>query len=467
MEKKKLALVGAVLFAVTWLAFKFPAGHKTDSPDIPRTPETGQPVPSAQASPVDIVELKPGSAEIFSDHSAGKAAFNLPVAIAEVAPGKFVVANYQDVFLFHSDSNEISITTVNMNGFVGKFVPTNFAFVPGTNRLFIANYLGNDILETTFDLARNEITVLGRIRDEKTISPEGVAFDGRLLATANYDGNNVQVFEKMDGSWKSICDIPVPWAHGVAFVNGNLFATGLKERKLHRIDPTGCKIVGSTGSIGWEPGKFLWPTSVAPFGNDAVLVADAHTGLLTVIGADDFSVKHAFGGNGPGRTGFNMPYSAIASGGSLWVTSTYGGRLFKIDIATGRANSWDVSADRQWKSVFPRSSFLNSHSYEDYVRQGMDMTLGGKCYRASYSGVLACSDYGDKTSFPSYFVQIAKVRNGYVAISPQHDLAHYFSTSIDSPQSITIGFDNWLVDGTIVSPSGQIDVETLERKFGD
>ena len=420
---------------------------------------------TSQGSPSNIIELSPGAANLFSGHPEDKERFSLPVAITEVAPRKFLLANYQNIFLFDVNTNRISVVNVKMNGIEAKFVPTNFAFFPENGRLFIANYLGNDILEANFDLKEGEITILGRIRDEKTLSPEGVAFDGRFLASANYDGNNVQIFEKQGGEWKASCELSIPWAHGVAFLKGSLFATGLRERKLHKIDPVNCQVVGSVGSTGWENGEFLWPTGIAPFDSDSVLVSDAHTGLLTIVGAADLRIGRSYGGNGPGRTGLNMPYSAIVSDGGIWTTSTYGGRLLRIDISTGRADSWDVSSDRQWKSVFPRSAFLNGQGYEGYVRQGMDMDLGGQCYRASYAGVVACADYGSKTSFPSYFVQIAKAEHGYISISPQNTTAYYISERIDKSTPFSIGFDSWLIGDQVISPSGATSVKDLESRI--
>ena len=146
-----------------------------------------------------------------------------PAALLSLGDGAFLVANYWNIFLVDTNTGKISRTSVSMGDVRGVYMPTGLAKQnAAASAIFIANYQGNNILDARYDRASNHLSVVGEVGDSKTISPEGIAMSGGLLASANYDGNNVEVFRRDDGRWSTICNLPVKWAHGVTFAGGSL-----------------------------------------------------------------------------------------------------------------------------------------------------------------------------------------------------------------------------------------------------
>jgi hypothetical protein len=405
--------------------------------------------------------LKPASVRsgiIFGD------AFGTPVAIALTATGRFLVADYGDAFLFDSSNGRLKRLAFNGSG---VFEPTAFA-VDG-DRVFIANYHGNNVLETRLDEEHGSLAVVSRIGDDATISPEGVSFDGRRLAVANYDGGNVQVFEDAAGDWKAVCRLAVPWAHGVAFNAGALFATSLGNREVLKIDVEQCRIAERVGSLGWQPGQFLWPTSVTAYGAERIAVSDAHTGLITVLRTKDLKLVTSWGGNGPGLTGLNMPYSTAVAGERLWVTSTFGRRLLAFDTTGRLTDSWALEPG--WTHESPRTAFLNAQRYDGYTRTDATVLIDGSCYRPSYGAVIPCGGADRSLTIPRlinggqlYFVQAIRASRGTFLTSPQHTTALYFEDGSAAWSTVQLGRDHWVMDSQLVGPSGPVDLAVLESR---
>lgn len=85
-----------------------------------------------------------------------------------------------------------------------------------------------------------KISYQGEIKTSNTIGPENVYVtdDGKYLASANYDGSDVTLFELT--SFKQYKEIwnatEIGQAHGVTIKDSFVYATGLTERKVYKLD---------------------------------------------------------------------------------------------------------------------------------------------------------------------------------------------------------------------------------------
>lgn len=419
-------MVAVILVALSWFGF-------------PRSEPTSPPAPQSS---------------IFKDADGAVAKFTTPVSLLELPSGLIAIANYQNVFTFDRGTGELSLLDIDLAGKTSRYVPTGLAVDRKTGHVFIANYTDDSILETSLDGKR--LTVIDRIASPG--SPENVTLSDELMASANYDSGTVHVYRRSEG-FVPTCKVDIANAHGIAFAHGFLFATGLGARKLYKIDPGDCRIIASIGKKGWEPDQFLWPTSVFDLGS-GIMVSDAHTGRISIYDYD-LNLTRRFGGNGPGSTGLNMPYGAIASRGSIWVTSTFGDRLVRFDENGTPIETWDV-AGHAWHQAFSESQFMIGDGFNGY-RSPQTVQIRGSCHRPNYGYVEPCYYFnGDDIRLPgSYFVQAIRTSAGSYLVSPQYDEAMYFSDDGSEPVKTNIGFDNWVVDGKLISARGPIELPNV------
>jgi DNA-binding beta-propeller fold protein YncE len=391
--------------------------------------------------------------------------FGTPVAVAPTSSGRLLLADYAGVFVFDRSTGRVTRLTVTG---ADHFNPTDLT-VDGDS-VFIANYHGNNLLEARVDENKNTLTIIAKVAAPNTISPEGVAWDGKRLAAANYDASNVQIFVRETDGWKLTCELPVSYAHGVAFNDGKLFATSLGDRQVLKIDPDECRVEMRSGAQGWAPGQYLWPTSVAAMGG-RIVVADAHTGRVTFLSAKNLQTLGVTGGNGPGVTGLNMPYDATPAGDTLWVTSTFNRRLLSYDTTSGEVlESWGF--DRGWAEEAPSGALMTEQGYDGYIRKSASFQLRGKCYHTGYARLHECEDGTKSFELPSdidggqlYFIQAVRGARGVFLTSPQHVFAMYFADGGGSWQKVRVERDRWVIGDRLVGPEGVVDLRTIEPNF--
>jgi hypothetical protein len=394
--------------------------------------------------------------------SGDDAGYAQAVGIAAVDDNHYLLANYDHVAILDRAAGSIKRVVPDNPEFLNKFVPTSFAVDHESGRVFIANYTGNNAIVATIDIAASSMHFERLIGDEHTVSPEGIAVSGGLVAVANYDGNNVEFFDAHHD--RAMCEIPVRYAHGVALLGGFAYATSLGDRSLIEIDPQTCKVVSKVGRRGWGPGRFLWPTSVAVWNNNAIAVSDAHTGMISVFDAETLGFIKEFGGNGPGQNELNMPYGLAVTGSSVFATSTFGYRIDRFDKLTGElVEGWAKEA--QWgflKNGNPYS--LNREDRDAYADDQASVTIDGACYHPGYAELVSCNGGAD-LSLPAlngsymYFIQIAHDDDRVLIFSPQCPFAILVDKGVWSARrEITIGVDHWLIDGRVVGPSGPLQM---------
>lgn len=441
----KFALVLSALFAG-------PLAAPATARDIDPLPTTRDYIHYDRIVPAD--RPPEGGGEIDLSPVEGR-----PVAIDQTAYGIFFV-DYVSIYVI-KNRKTYAVTVDNPKGY--KLNPTDIS-VDG-DIIYIANYTANNVLVGRISEDGRKISIERAIGDKQTISPEGVSAQGGLVAVANYDGHSVQVFAASAGENEAAtCTVPVGWGHGVTFANGVVFATSLRDRMVHRIDPKSCRIVASAGGVGWGVGQYLWPTSIAQMDNNRLIVSDAHTGRLTILSVDDLRVVDAWGKNGP--KAFNMPYGVSWSKDAVWVASTSSRSLVELpELSWEKARFHRYAKDAwSWKAgSFPASAYPSGDTWSGYDLK-TDVLIRGACHRLSYGAVKRCDGGADAgVVIPPvlrgshvYFTQAVRAAGGTLVSSPQNLFGLYFPDGGGAPVEVEIGLDTWAVDGQLVGPYGPV-----------
>lgn len=294
------------------------------------------------------------------------------VSIVRIDDG-YLLATYAKVFHFRSET--ATLREMNPIGKKGRrigedrhfpWVPTGLDYDTENNRLYVANYQGNNILIMEPDFKEDRLILREVVSTPDLISPENVAISSNKnwLISSNYDGNSVIAFHLDGQSWKKAWSLPLQWAHGVTILRDRVYVSGLGQRVIVEIELETGKELRRKGGFGWDPGRteFLWPTSLTAPGDGRLYVSDAHTGRISIIRLSDLSVEKYFGANGPGWNRFNMPYALSVADGRLLIGSTFQSRVLELDIKTEtvvsdtvfRRAGWDASYGRNAARAFVR-----------------------------------------------------------------------------------------------------------------
>ena len=250
------------------------------------------------------------------------------------------MTDYQDVYWFDEEKKHLTILKADFSIFTkeGKgcfYQPTGVA-VDAENKVYIANYRGNNILQGRLDLEKMSIAFEREYRSKHSISPENVIIDSaqKRVYSANYDGGTITAFDAVSG--KELWAAPVPQAHGVTFDKDYVYAVGLDKRNIVKIDSKSGKIVLESGGLGWNPVKqqFMWPVTVDILNDDNLIVADAQNGFISLADKKTLQVSSFFGGNGLGSHYFNYPYTAKVLGDEVWISSAFRPEIVVLDRKT-------------------------------------------------------------------------------------------------------------------------------------
>ncbi|MCO5171316.1 MAG: hypothetical protein M9894_33865 [Planctomycetes bacterium] len=258
----------------------------------------------------------------------GEPPFAQPVGACALPPTSSVlVCNYSD--LAAVDLDTLAAFRLTPPPGVTTWNPTALAFDAVSGLVFVANYKGQDVLALRVDLASRSTLLERRLSHPALRSPEGVAVsaDGALVAVADFDGRALLLF-RADGEllWRR----ETREAHGVAFLGDRVAVTSLAFRQVLLFDLAG-ELVRARGELGWGRDQYLWPTSLSARGEE-LLVSDAHTGRLSVLGPD-LAQRRAVGANGRAPGHFNFPYHAgWWTDDTVLVADTFRSRLALVDL---------------------------------------------------------------------------------------------------------------------------------------
>jgi hypothetical protein len=281
----------------------------------------------------DLVEFTLRNA----DRSSEALRLSYPVGIALRAENKYYVCNYQKLFLVNLAKNHAR-EIVPPKELASNWFPTGLAFDTATQKLYVANYVGGDVI--VLDCPRcTTVRLAGIISRPEMKAPTRVALsdDGQYLAVADYDADRVFVY---DLCGELLWQQHVASCHGVSFVrsaNGSLYlvAASLREPALWEFDLRG-ELQKKVEKRSWIDGDgYLYPVALATGSDGRMAVADALRGQVRVLD-EKLSLVGGVGGNGPGPRFFNNPYACCwdATGKLLLVADTFKDRLVVVNHAT-------------------------------------------------------------------------------------------------------------------------------------
>lgn len=438
-------------------------------------------------------DLWPGKVEQFRLEEGGtEELVGIMVSIAPLDDDNYVIANYGKLTLFNRKTKELSLLKPQMSpalhkeygqGAKGKSIynPTGVFFSTKWNRLFVANYTGNNILIGSIDRQNRMFLIKDVIGSRYTISPENVyvSDDGKWLVCANYDGDSVTAYDISGSPAKFMWSTPVgKWAHGVCIADDRVYATGLTARAVFELDLKTGAILRKSGSQGWNPAKteFMWPTCVYPFSPGELIVSDAHNGIVYLIDRRTLKARKYFGGNGPTFNYFNMPYCAIVHNGEIVILSTYQRRILFGDRSSFRINEvvcLDRNAWEYMREKKVRPPRLGT-GWEGYIwRHGPVAHLLGRDYILGFSHLYPKSDDGKRydllvpiepgslfnSSGQLYFLNIKSLDDGFILFTPERGQAFLvYQGAATYLFPILLEMDCWSVDNEIYAPSGKKDL---------
>jgi hypothetical protein len=410
----------------------------------------------------------------------------LIVSITPLDEKDYLIANYGMIYLFDSRSGEVDVMSADSSRNKKSaffYNPTGLYYSPARHLLYVANYLGNNILSFTVDIKKRHLELNEIIASPHTISPENVFVspDGKYLVCACYDGSAATAFDISVTPARELWSTPILLAHGICLLGDKVYVTGLKKKALYELSLQSGKILRKSGEIGWDPDIpcFLWPTSVVPFSDGELVLSDAHTGFIYIIGTGDLKVKKYFGGNGPTFKYLNMPYCVLIHQEKIIILSTFQERLimgnkesFKIDRV--------VASDRSDWRYLRESSNLKipqpGTGWDKYVwSKGPLVTLFGRDYMPGYGHLhpthtremrptIALSSNGPLYSpeSESYFLNMVPLEGGFLLFSPQRSPVYYiYRDSLTYLIPAQLKEETWAIGRALYNRHERIDLTSF------
>ena len=336
----------------------------------PSTPVAG--VPSAPPAPPAIVRV------------AGEKGPLLPVSMTPVGDGRFLLVNYQNVYLF--DTDPFSVKPVTIDTKLPEWTPTAITRSENDGTFVIANYTGQDVLVTRLDETGPAPTL--KLQERLThpqgiIGAEGVdvSTDGRYMAVASYEGMSVSLFEKQAGHWAYRWTAPnLPGSHGIVIVGSDVYASG--QAAIVRLDlATGTEELRITAT-GSRQLKFVTCLDFdEPSGG--LVASDTIAGRVMMLDLD-LNLVSEMGANGPTYSNFSMPYCAYRDEKALYVLSTYQDRI--IEVAGGETRAFNFGA-AGWAYGVDLGQWPGGALDNNYVSLAPPVSLMGATARASYGSL--------------------------------------------------------------------------------
>lgn len=413
-------------------------------------------------------------------------------SVATWNQNSILVANYLNIIHINLETGEIKVLDKPLG--IDKWYPTGLKWHKETQRLYVANYLGHDIL--ILKLSEDKLVLDKRIIDNELDGPENidVTDDGSLISVADFNNNKLIVFNK---NGKKLWSADIGRAHGVAFSSDqkNIFVSGLYPAKVYKFSIDG-QLINEIGKPCFGKDGFLWPTSITTRGK-YIYISDAHTGKITQLDNDLHSIK-TYGGNGLGGNLFNMPYGiAFLNDNDVIVADTFKGRLLVLDLKRNSITlsysgivspvslqNVDILSPSSKESV-PKNFFYQNKFSNKIEPLGLHYNarldtrsnfvipmpssqkefFTGR-WKASYNSIISEQDSQILSLSGAHYFFSSSIYYWILADNVKINNKHYMI--IGSPESpewivgrdglfvpIYIGFDNWLYDESLCSSTGR------------
>ncbi len=380
----------------------------------------------------------------------------VPVSMSPVSAGQFLVANYSNIYLLDTKANTARI--VHPEPTPPVWNPTSVHYSPYYDRAFIANYTGDDII-----IARIQddgtLRIEEHLRHPTVVGPENVYVTpgGRYLATANYVGNSVSLFERIDSAWQFRWSAPVSAAHGVTIVGDAVYAGG--STIVAKFDI----------ATGHEMNRLTAPIQFATCVNhdeqsNGLIVADTIAGRIYTMDLD-LTPTNFMGSNGPTLANLSMPYCAYRDREATWILSTYQERIIRID---GAVTSFEMK-DEYWPYLMPHTFASGSWS-----KDRPSVSMFGRLVRPAYGGLTAMdgavipmprSPYHDGKAWTIYLTSIAKDGDWVIMATVSSPIAMLYNQRTNEVKHVSHGeFDCWASDVDLMCPSRRYSSTELLAK---
>jgi len=380
-----------------------------------------------------------------------------------------IFCNYKNLYIMDLNTGKTRILKKPEN--INNWFPTGVKWCETSQKLYVANYLGKDIL--VFEFRKdNSISLVKRYTDTELVGPENVdVLNGEYFAVADFDSSKLIFFNKNGKIWSR--DIKL--AHGVSFTQDKKFilVSSLQNREIYKFDLEG-NLVKKIGKLGFNQNEYMWPTSITT-SNQGSYVSDAHTGKITFLDDELLSLK-TIGGNGLGIDLFNMPYGIIhTEDGLLFVTDTFKNRILKINpkensilsIYQGFTNKNNII--NQVKTTSPLNNSPLGLTYKEYINLSERIKIKFNALEfntplnSSYGGFI----YNDIVLSLSNTMNYFSSSLYYWVLGKNFKYNNLDFLIIGSPQSsewlliyegivypIFIGLDFWIKNDCLVSSQG-------------
>jgi hypothetical protein len=383
----------------------------------------------------------------------------LPVSMTKIGPNEYLIANYRTIYLLDLVSGKA--TPIKLDAKVPVWNPTSAFYSAYYDQVFIANYTGGDVLVTQLIRDRDTpvLHLVERIADSIK-GPEGVAVSrgGRIMAVADYVGNAISVFERVDDVWLFRWSKPAPASHGVAVIGDSVYSSGGRIAKF-RVE------------TGEEVATAARPTQFATCLNEdeatgELIGSDTITGQVFLM-SRDLELKSSFGANGPTFANFSMPHCAYRDRDGIDVLSTYQNRIVRIrrrettSFEFG-APAWGYIGDardyRREVSMLHGSTMLDSPSFH----------LFDKVVRPSYGSLRASDDttllMPDRRQLADnqYQTTIASIGDWLAVVANSAPIALLYNRKTEQLATAPLGeWDCWALATEILCPARRHSIGEL------
>ncbi|HEX7924719.1 MAG TPA: hypothetical protein VF583_27415 [Bradyrhizobium sp.] len=393
--------------------------------------------------------------------------------MTKISAREFLIANYRDVLLF--DQDQRTAVPLEIDVALPVWSPTAVFYSAFYDRIFIANYVGEDIivaqLERTPSGAKLRLTE--RIADAGIKGAEGVAISrgGRFMGVADYDGNVVSMFERVDDKWVMRWKRDLLASHGITIIGDEVFASG--QGSIVKLSIETGQELARTANIGPQPIQFATCINEDESTGD-LIGSDPMSGVVFTM-TKSLQLKDVYGANGPTHANLSAPFCAYRDKDAAYILSTYQDRL--IAINEGATTSfefgyprWNYIAD-QSRFRYPSVTSRGSIQFDAPSYQMFDKTV-----RPAY-GALAASDgtllmmpargdlFGDESTF--YATGIASDPNWLAIVSNSSPKAVLYNRKTGALGGVTIGeWDCWAQASEVLCPSRRYSVAELSAAAG-
>jgi hypothetical protein len=441
--------------------------------------------PSASYVPLDTDHSQNFFLTNMKQDANDPAANDIPlpnVSMAKVQDGYYAIASYGYIVLLNRQSKQYCIVDMGTE----SQNPTDL-YSNGDGTLFVANYHRNNILYGNIDIESCKYNIEKIYQTKSLISPEQVYSDGKVLLSANFDGNNVTAIDLNSGD--ELWTTKVTSAHGLTIVRDKVYASSLWDRKIFEMDINNGNILRSYGTEGSNTakGQLLWPITIYPIDNDNLVICDSHTGHISFFNIKNFNISKYTGGNGPTFKFFNYPYAATLIDNELFVLSTFKGNILVIDHDTMQVKeTWHFGKPKwDYDLTIEESKYPMIKKWNDYVdidTMKHPLKIGEHQYYLAYARLRpiikkACPTLTlteVNTTFIDSYLYIPQNLNlqdeWNLVLSSSTNSAFAISRHLASQTPIILPYnlkfkDVWVNKNELVSPYGILDKDLIAKQL--